>query len=280
MRDDLPGAEALRDALYRGEIFLLPATRSSLAFVERLRQRVFAAIGGDFSASTEVFVTGPIYDHVRSIRSDLVSQPIWLDDVADILRDLGLSPAEFRVDAPRLRGIEHEGHSIAAAAPAYYAHRDTWYGNPSAQINVWIPLHDVVEAATFVFYPEYFDRPIPNDSRSLDVDEFVRREGWKDGTSDRVVYPRALADLVHAQSLGFSARRGQILLFAAAHLHEPRRNTTGSTRFSADFRIVHERDHASGRGAPNVDNEASGSTFGSYRSLETERARAIEGTLD
>jgi hypothetical protein len=49
-----------------------------------------------------------------------------------------------------------------------------------------------------------------------------------------------------------------------AHFHQTRKNATGRTRFSLDFRTVDLADHEAGVGAPNVDNRSTGSTVRDY----------------
>ncbi len=267
IRTDLLAPGLLREAIYEGSIFLLPASPASLALVDALLGRASRLLGDDLRRVHERWPAAELFAKVRELRADLALQPGWLAHVAAIARGLGLSPAELRADPPRLRILQHAGHENPAAAPAYHAHRDVWYGNPAAQINVWIPLHEVCEEETFVFYPSSFAAPIGNDSGALDLEGFLQRATRSDQAATGTVFPRATELPEPAEKLHFSAQKGQILLFSAAQLHEPQRHATGQSRLSVDFRLVHEGDHAAGRGAPNVDNLARGSTYESYRRL-------------
>ncbi|MFO0660235.1 MAG: hypothetical protein U0165_10440 [Polyangiaceae bacterium] len=272
----LSSSDELRSRIYDGELLLLHANEASMGFASALFGRVVERLGDNPRKAHDHHTGEEIFSQVCAIREELHHDPIWLDRFATLVASLELDPSGLRVDPPRLRGIQHNGHLIEAAAPAYYAHRDTWYGNPSAQINVWIPLHDVEEESTFVFYPSCFATPVNNDSAELDREEFVRRAGFKDGTSRGVVYPRATADVSHLERVGFSAKAGDILLFSAAHLHEPRRNTTRLIRFSVDMRMVHVADHLSGRGAPNVDNGSIETSFDNYRPLPSTKLASAQ----
>src|SRR5262249_37066083 len=79
------------------------------------------------------------------------------------------------------------------------------------------------------------------------------RVGWQNPEHGaKHLYPGQVGALEPGRVLSFSARAGEVLLFAGAHFHQTRRNTTGLTRFSLDFRTVDLEDHAQGRGAPNV----------------------------
>jgi hypothetical protein len=166
--------------------------------------------------------------------------------------------------------VTHGGHDNPRAAPIYYAHRDTWYAHSQAEITWWLALHDVSEEEAFVFYPDWFDRPVSNNSESFDYDGWTRhgaglRIGWQDREHGRQhLYPGHTGELRPGREVDFSARAGQLLLFAGAHFHQTRRNGRGATRFSLDFRTVDVADHRAGRGAPNVDNRSTGSALVDY----------------
>ena len=44
------------------------------------------------------------------------------------------------------------------------AHRDSWASNFQHQINWWIPLHAVSHKNGIYFIPNYFSKPVNNDS--------------------------------------------------------------------------------------------------------------------
>lgn len=172
------------------------------------------------------------------------------------------------VDAPRLRVILPGAHRLAAAAPVYYAHRDTWYGNPRSQLNWWVPLHDVEPDQTFVFYPEAFDQPVPNNSHEFDYDRWRHQVGFATASAPpNAVYPRALGSLSHLQARGFAARQGDLVVFSAAHLHQTLAFDHGLPRLSLDFRTVYLPDHKAGWGAPDPDNASRGCTLADYHRL-------------
>jgi hypothetical protein len=177
----------------------------------------------------------------------------------------GVDPAEHAIDRLRVRANAPGAYRDPAAAAAYVAHRDTWYANPRAQINWWIPLHDVAPDETFVIYPDRFDRPIANSSAALDYDAWIRRVGWQSARRDPdAAYPAALADLASEPRRPVSCGEGEIVLFSAAHLHQSLGMDGALARFSVDFRTVHLGDHARGLGAPNVDDASTGSALADY----------------
>lgn len=266
---DADGA-ATRRALYDGALLLVHATPASLAYADAVEEILAAELAAEgdprrvqFRLSNEEFLA-----RFARVRSVLATPPRFLRHVAAVLESLHLEPAAFAADVPRLRAIPHDGHLIPAARPAYSAHRDTWFANPLAQLNVWMPLHDVGEGETFGFYEACWARAVPNDSDRFDYDTWKERVGWqRPGRAADAVYPTVLGSPPLGPRTPFAAARGDLLLFAAAHLHEPAHNTSGRTRLSVDFRIVHLDDHARGIAAPHTDERSRGSTLSDYHRL-------------
>ncbi len=126
--------------------------------------------------------------------------------------------------------------STAATAEAYLLHRDSWYANPPAQINLWIAVSDVSEAEAFAFWPEHWQRAIANDSECFDYARWQAYGGWQ--TPDpRKRYPVALEAPAGPQ-VQLAAPSGACLAFSGTHLHATRAHASGSTRFSVEFRVV------------------------------------------
>ena len=192
----------------------------------------------------------------------------------ECIHQMGFLNEHIAFDPPRLRVITHNGHLNPLADAVYYPHRDTWYGHPTSLITWWIPLDDLSEAETFVFYPEKFSSPVPNTSHIFNYDEWVSKGwdfkiGWqKVSTEHRLKYPSVCGDVQTGRSIGFSCKQGANLLFSGAHFHATIPQSLGRTRFSLDFRIVDMRDVHLKKGAPNVDDRSTGSGFKIIFSLE------------
>lgn len=191
--------------------------------------------------------------------------------VDDLVVALGYDPEHTRVDAPRLRCVTSGGHRLPAAAPAYAAHRDTWFGNPRAQINLWVPLADVDADSTFAIYPTYFRRAVPNTSGGFRVDALAAAGGFGVGASAPEHHPTAVSAFDRSGGVRVVCGRADIVAFAAAHLHETLPQDTGRTRRSIDVRVVDRRD------APvaGVDDACVGQV--SYRRLGARAAPSLEG---
>lgn len=256
----------LRNAIYAGKVIRIPASSAS----RRLVSEVWAAIEAEFGVAVprrklQFKLSGDeMFERVGKIRKRLASEALYQKRLYELLSEQGFELGEHAVDPVRLRAVAHLGHENPKAAPAYTAHRDSWYANPQAQVNWWIPLHDVTEADSFAFFESYFDKAVANNSDGFDYDEF-KQIGWQSTTGKAPVYPEADCETYDtSDGVAFSCKAGDIILFSAAHLHQTVKNASGLTRFSVDFRTVHLADHAAGKGAPNVDNRSRGSCLAEY----------------
>jgi hypothetical protein len=273
LRHDCPTTNVeFRNALYAGTIFQLPPTVASRDMVNRALALLEEELGRDGPIREAQFRLGDgeFFERIGRLRKKLYTEPPFHEVARDLLRELGFDPARNAFDPIRLRVVTHRGFENPKASPIYYAHRDTWYAHSQAEITWWVPLHDVTEEETFVFYPDYFRTPVSNNSECFDHDEWTRhgaslRIGWQNPDhGSRHLYPGQTGRFDPGTVLSFAARAGEIVLFAGAHFHQTRNNTTGRTRFSIDFRTVDLEDHNSGLGAPNVDNRSRGSAVRDY----------------
>jgi hypothetical protein len=270
-RTDAPPTEAeIRGALYSGAIFRLPANPATLRVAAGVNKVIVAELGPDPRSAQFRMTDAEFFERVGRLRKAIYTEPRFHAVVGEIVRGLGFDPARLAFDPIRLRVVSHKGYENPAAAPIYYAHRDTWYAHSQAEVTWWVPLHDVAEEETFVFYPDWFDRPVPNNSEAFDHGAWTKhgaslRIGWQNpdhGTAH--AYPGQVGGFDPGRTAGFAAKAGELVLFAGAHFHQTRRNTTGRTRFSLDFRTVDLADHENGIGAPNADNRSTGSAVRDY----------------
>ncbi len=260
--------EMLRRNIFEGGILRVAPTCETLQlveYVERLLQQEFEGLG-DLRRLQFVLPTPVLLERLGRVRRRLVDETEAWFHLGTFPQFLHLSREPLAVDALRLRAVLHEGHVVDAAAPAYSAHRDTWFANPHAQINFWVPLHDVGEDETFVFFPDAFGRAVPNDSARFDYARWREEVGWqRTNRPADAIYPTVAGTPDLGPPMRFSASRGEVIVFSAAQLHQPVRQVTGRTRFSVDFRFVVLRDVEAGHGARNVDAACTGSALDDYR---------------
>lgn len=256
---------AVRESIYAGKVIRLPST----ALSRRLVAVVWKAIEQEFGVATarrELQFKLPgdeFYQRIGKVKRRLACEAHYQNLLYELLSAQGFVTGEHAVDPVRLRAVTHLGHENPKAAPAYTVHRDSWYANPEAQINWWIPLHEVTEADSFAFFYDWFAKPVDNNSGDFDYDEWKKSVGFQSGKSG--VFPSVPDGILNAEDgIAFSASAGDMILFSAAQLHQTVKNASGLTRFSIDFRTVHLADHKAGKGAPNVDNKSTGSALKDY----------------
>lgn len=253
----------LRLAIYQGRFFTLDATEATRAIVAKTR-RIMNEVFAEPDDLQRVQASLPPEQFKKGLADIGARINREVDEYVQIMRAMlserGFDPTEHGLAPPILRVA---GADLPSDTQAYFAHRDTWYGNSYSQINWCVALFDIAMEHSFAFHPDCFDKSVDNDSERFDYDDFIRRAGAEKYQGE-LVYPRALDMSKIGLPHRFSLRAGQVLLFSGAHLHRTMPNTTQATRFSLDFRSVCLREHEEGVGAPNVDSRCTGSVLIHY----------------
>jgi phytanoyl-CoA dioxygenase PhyH len=245
----------LFNSIFSGELLIRTAGRD----LSRAARRVVREVFGE---SPEKLDTATFRDGLGQAREALANLEFRTGAIS-LLEELSVPREGLKLDRVRLRAVSPGLENIPAAAPVFYAHRDTWYGNPKCQVNVWIPLHDVDPDNSFRFYLDYFQEQVANDSVHFKADQFrgfgrvEPATGW--------CYPAAQTEL-DGRVYDVSMKEGEALLFSAGHLHQTLPNRTGRVRFSVDFRFFFQQHLKANLGAPDLDNESSGLLISEYES--------------
>jgi hypothetical protein len=117
------------------------------------------------------------------------------------------------------------------------------------------------------FHPRYWSRPVINSSHIYNYQEWNRQSRFNAaqqiGTDSRP-QPKPLEPVELEPDIRLLPPPGGLILFSGAQLHSTVPNTSGRTRFSIDFRVVHLDDVVALGGAPNVDSHCTGTTMGDY----------------
>lgn len=243
-----------RAAIYQGDIVITPRLDSLCALVNEVRGLLESVWTEPLSA----FVAPEFVSRFFELRQALEENEALAAKLAKVVEELQEEPKDFCYDPPRLRYLYPGLEAVEAAAPVFYAHRDTWYGNSASQINVWTPLFPVTDDQVFSFFPDFFEKPVVNDSAEFVAEEFV---GFGRPPAAPGNFPRALRSL--SGGTRYRVEPGEALLFSAAHLH--RSNPVKKPRISLDFRLVHRADHQAGLGAPDPDNASRSVGLKGYR---------------
>ena len=151
----------------------------------------------------------------------------------------GLHAHETHYDLPKPRTSFPSGHLTTGVAFAFPWHRDTWYSAPAQQVNWWLPIFPVRADNAMTFDLASFDRAVPNTSGAFDYYENnARRLTTQTGVTREAQARPGAVDHRAAQDLVILPAPGEVLLFSGNQLHASTPNTSGSSRYSVDFRTV------------------------------------------
>lgn len=270
--DDRQDEPVRRARIFTGDLFVFSPSAATTRLVDFARELVCTAFAPLDPCQAQHHMPVEEFAAVLAeLKPKFMHDPRAKEMVQDILREAGCDLGRTYFDIPRMRTMTHGDYLRSGIALAVPPHRDTWYGGTESQLNWWLPVMGVRPENTMVFHPEFFARPIENTSDGYDHDAWrnkSRREAAKHIKTDTREYPRADAEVDPAADLRVACPEGGVLVFSASQLHSTSPNNSGMTRFSVDFRTVDIDDVIARRGAPNVDNFASGSTLDEYLSAD------------
>jgi hypothetical protein len=260
--------EQRRALLFEGNLLLYSCADASRALAEHAAAMIADAFRphrpqhAQFALEVSEFVkvVGPLKTRFTN---DLRTKEL----VRELLRGYGCDVQMTYFDVPRLRVVPAGGYLTSGVSYAYKAHRDIWYASPRSQVNWWMPVFPVTAQRAMSFFPEYWSRPVANSSADFDYAEWCavgRRQAVAQVGEDARKHPLPLEEIDLRSELRVAGNTGEIILFAASHLHATAPNTSGLTRFSIDFRTVNLQDLRTQAGGPNIDSRATGSTLGDF----------------
>jgi len=257
--------ELRREQLYRGRIFVFAPCKSTVELCKFARGTIENAFdhedarAAQFSMPVEKFVS-----ICAPLKPRFIHHTRTLHLVREVVEELGCGVIETYIDVPRLRIVTHGGYLTSGVGYAHHPHRDTWYSAPMCQLNWWLPIYPFDAESSVAFHVRYWSKPIRNGSSGFNYYQW-NSDGRKNAAihlhGDTRVQPRAEEALTLEPQVRVVCPPGGIVLFSAAHLHSTVPNTSGSTRYSIDFRTVNINDVIGMRGAANVDSSATGTSL-------------------
>jgi hypothetical protein len=268
--------EARRQQLYNGQLFVYSANPASLALIGFARELITEAFGSlnPETAQHEM----PVEDFAKllaDLKPRFIHHPTSKERIKALLQELGCDLEKTYFDVPRLRTATSDDYLTTGIAYAFHPHRDTWYSAPFSQQNWWIPIYQIVPENAMAFHPRYWSQGVRNGSRRYDYDEWNRTSRYNAAQhikSDTRDQPKPEEPVELDPQVRVVPEAGGILLFSGNQLHSTVPNTSGRTRFSIDFRVVHIDDVVARREAPNVDSECTGTTLRDFlRSSDLQR---------
>jgi hypothetical protein len=194
-----------------------------------------------------------------------------------VLQQIGVDTQNTFWDHFPLRAVPYGGSHRGGRCEAVNVHRDTWGANINCQLNWWAPIYPLSAERTMVFYPDYWQSPLANDTHSWSFDEYIRQRNLLPDKERAVDYssvplPQEAVDDSHLFPVLIEA--GDLLCFASAHLHGSVENTSARARFSVEMRTVNVDELQAGYGAPNVDNVGVKPMYEWFRRIKDNRSLA------
>lgn len=189
----------------------------------------------------------------------------------DVLRECGVTTANCYYDHFPLRIVPFNSSHNGAHRAAIGHHRDTWGSNVQSQQNWWAPVFELEAERTIAFYPQYWTRPLANNTASWSFEKYMaaRKEVHPERRSAYASAPNPTETVDESGVLKVVIQPGDVLAFASAHLHASVPNTTEAIRYSVEMRTIHQSDLQAGRAAPNVDNAATEPMYRWFRHVES-----------
>ena len=257
-----------REALYAGQLFAYAPTRASTAFVEFARSLIREAFGALDPETAQYEM--PVEDYaavLAELKPTFIHHPESKTLIEALLEDFGCDLDKTYFDVPRMRTATSDDFLTTGIAYAFHPHRDTWYSAPQCQLNWWLPIYDIESDRSMAFHPRY------STSRSRTARALTTTtSGTRRVASTRRSTSRRIRESNRDPSRrSSSSRRSGSCPRAAAYSSSqqptfirPSPTQQGKTRFSIDFRTVHEDDVETFRGAANIDSACTGTTLGDY----------------
>ncbi len=189
----------------------------------------------------------------------------------NVLSECGVSLSQCYYDHFPLRVVPFKQQHAGIQRSAIGHHRDTWGSNIHCQQNWWAPIFNLTEERTIAFYPDYWEKPIANTTKTWCFEQYKKsRSLTKSGQNN--IYPSApvtTAKVDENNIVKVLLQPGEILNFSSAHLHASVPNSSNKTRYSIEMRTLNTADLRRKIQAPNVDNEGQKPMYSWFKNVIT-----------
>lgn len=245
-----PGFVLDREAVLRGDVVALRVLPSLPALLSLFEETLVNALGiDDLEAAHAQLTFEELKARTDAAHDDLTGDDRIVPAVLAIIDDLGLARERVVWEWPGFRllfPVEAGGRGVyrTANSGALSAHRDTWYGSPQHEINLWGPIKQLDADATLRILTRYFRKTVANSSSGYDV--------WQNFAG--IALPPGLRAAISADgAIAPPLAIGDVMCFAGHQLHASAVNRSGRTRVSFEFRLLHADDEGANYVPPNVD---------------------------
>ncbi|MBO6783609.1 MAG: hypothetical protein JJ899_10120 [Alphaproteobacteria bacterium] len=269
-----PGFVLDREAVLSGDVLALRALPSLPPLLAIMDEVIGARFDGvDLERLHEGFDFAAMKARSDAAYDALYGDPRVPDAVGAIIADLGLDRSRTLWEWPGMRLMfpaEHGGRGVyrTANSGALAAHRDTWYGSPRHQINLWGPIRRLDPDATLRIYPRYFRKTVANTSRGYDA--------WQNRAG--IALPPTIRASVSAEgAFAPPLEIGDVMVFAGQQLHASAVNMSGRTRVSFEFRLLCADDEGQSYVPPNVDYAGLGEIYEGWHDADGREWNRLTG---
>lgn len=261
----------MRSRIYDGDIVILRATAATKALVAHARvliEEAFAPL--DPRHAHDQLSVMECVEILSRLKPHFIHHADTQELLRRVLLEYGCDPEKTYQDVPRLRVAYPSNFLTTGIAYAHHPHRDTWYSAPKSQINWWMPLYQFLPEQGMAFHPQYWDRPVANNSDEFNYYQWNavgRKNAAQEVGKDTRVQPRPQEPLTLEPQICFVTPPGGTIVFSAAQLHSTIPNTTDWSRWSIDFRTVDIDDVVAHIGAPTGDSRSTGTSLRDFKRM-------------
>jgi hypothetical protein len=260
--------KARRKHLYDGSLFVYSTTPSGLKLCELARELTEEAFHPlDPTKVHESLSAEKCAEVLAVMKPRFIHHPKAKEYIRGMLTEVGCDLEKTYFDVPRLRSAFPGDYLKSGIAYAFHPHRDTWYSAPQCQINWWMPVYPIDYDNCMAIHPNYWSVPVKNGSSGYNYDRWNRESRRNAAThvkTDTRVQPKPEEPMTLDPDVRTICDVGGVYLFSAAQMHSTVPNTSGSVRYSIDFRTVHRDDVENRLGAPNIDSTCTGTNIGDF----------------
>ena len=184
----------------------------------------------------------------NKFKNFLKSLGFYIDDTYCDMITLRFSPSNNEISKGLLKPAQ--------------AHRDSWASNFQHQINWWIPLHAVSHKNGIYFIPNYFSKPVNNDSDHWSFESYKK-------FNKSFSTPVSLHKFDKKDYLSKKINYGQALIFSGTHIHGSKIGL--QRRINIETRTLCSNDKNLYSIPKNVDNKSRKTRFKWFRSLSNSK---------
>jgi hypothetical protein len=244
------------DYLFAGDIIVYKQRPAMHELIQYCHKLLHQALGLD-----------PVYAQKTLGKADFIAKTSQVQDsfkkdnkakqlFFEVLRECGVNTHNSLYDHFPLRVVPAQHQHNTSHRSSISHHRDTWGSNLQAQQNWWAPLYTLSEERTIAFFPDYWDKPLANNTADWSFDDYLakRKIAIKQNEVGYPIAPTAGEQVDESHILKLVIDPGDVLNFSSAHLHASVPNTTDAARFSVEMRTLNLIDLKEKRAAPNIDN--------------------------